>query len=152
MPTTQELIQQLGLGPGLDWQQGWKVVSRYVDPGRGKVSYTSYSCPRPLAYIPGIGTTKYFGEGPLTGFRSVKAVEEFAEDERLGWKDQAVFAMLYTPYQGDDWVRNGIYCAVWQNVMDREFGSVLRWRGPLLMPPGTVFSQTIVIYGEEVEI
>lgn len=149
---TNELIQKLGLSPDLDWKRGWKVVSRYVDPGKGKVSYTSYCCPRPLDYVPGCGTTKYFGEGPLTGFRSLEAVNEFAEYEMMGLEEQAVFNMLYTPYTENAWKQDNIYCAVWQRIYDIEFGSVLRRLGPLLMPEGTVYATTIVIYGVEVKL
>jgi hypothetical protein len=150
MTTTKKIIQELGLYPALDWQQGWKVVSRYVDHDSGKVSYTSYCCPRPLAYKVGYGTTKCAGDGPLTGFHSLDDVEAFAEYEMMGWEEQAVFRMLYTPYTETAWKQGGIYCTIWQRITDEELGRFLRSKSHLVLPAGTVFAQTIVIYGGEV--
>ena len=144
---TSEVIKQFGLDPALEWKRGWKVLRQCGN------KYFSCSSPIKAEYKEGIGTTKLFDNGPLTGFQYKKDTLKF-----LHWNlgvyqaYYVLYPMVYTEFNGKflpyPALRNETSCqgsvyAVWRCDIGRQ-GS----RGLVIsrMPKGTVYAETIVIY------
>jgi len=139
---TSEVIKQFGLDPALEWKRGWKVLRRYGD------KYFSCSSPIKAEYKEGIGTTKLFDNGPLTGFQEKKDALKF-----LRWNlgvyqaCYVLYPMVYTEYSGEFLLCkasvDAYLYAVWQRGI---VGLHTRGRSTGAMPKGTVYAETIVIY------